>query len=335
MTRSALLLALPIAFIATASASEPGSFQRSLAVNGPVSLDISSGPGGITISPGTSRAVVVHAVIRAAFGRADLGLAEANIKTLEANPPVEQIGNSIRIGYVHNEAVLKGVSITYDIQTPPDTQVRAVADAGGIRVSGIAGPVETVNEAGRSEVENVRGTIRMTTRSGAIFVRNAGSEVILRNESGGIQLEGASGPVEAETKSGRIEISGASQRIHAATQSASIRLRNNAGAATATNHSGSIESLTGSGALQAETVSGSIRVSQTSPAAVHAVSRSGAIQVELAPGKGYDLHLRSEKGRISAFSAPQRKDQHSLEMPINGGGPVVSIETNSSKIEVQ
>lgn len=335
MTRSALLLALPIALVATASASEPGSFQRSLAVNGPVSLDISSGPGGIVVTPGASRAVVIHAVIRAAFGRADLGLADANIKALERDPPVEHTGNNIRIGYVNNEALLKGVSITYEIQTPPDTQLHAVADAGGIRVSGITGPVEIANDAGRSEVDDVRGALKMTSRSGAIVVRNAAGKIVLQNGSGGIQLEGASGPVEAETKSGRIEISGASQDIHATTQSASIRLHDNAGAATAKNRSGSIESLTGSGALQAETVSGSIRVTQTSPAAVRMASRSGAVRIELAAGKGYNLQLRSEKGKVSAANAPQTKNQHKLDAQILGGGPLISVETHSSKIEVQ
>ena len=331
-----VLSILPLAFVLHAAASEPGSFQRSLAVTGPVSLDISSGPGGVVVTTGTSKAVVVHAVIRAAFGRADLGLAEANIKALEQDPPVEQSGNNIRIGYVKSDTILKGVSVTYEIQTPPEPQVHAVADAGGIRVTGVQGPVETINDAGRSEVDGVSGTLKMTTRSGGLFVRDAGSNVVLRNGSGGIQLEGASGSVEAETDSGRIEISGVSQSIHATTQSASIRLHDNAGAAKATNRSGSIESLSSSGALQAETVSGSISISQTSPAPVQAVSRSGAIHVELAAGKGYSLHLRSDKGKISAPGAePQAKDQHALDTQIHGGGPLISVETRSSKIEVE
>jgi len=332
---AALALAVPVLSSSLAMASEPGKFVRTLNVTGPVSLDISSGPGGVAITTGTSRTVVVHAVIRAAFGRADLGLAEANIQALEQNPPVEQNGNTIRVGYVMNEAILKGVSVTYEIQTPQDTQVQASADAGGIHIDDVQGPVELKNDAGFSEVTNVKGTVRMTTRAGTIMVRNAGSSTSLRNDSGGIQLDGANGPVDAETKNGRIELSNVSGKVNATTQSASIRLHNISGDVVARNHSGSIESFASGGAVQAETDSGSIRISQTSPAPIHAISGTGAIRVGLADGEGYNLNLRSEKGKISGRNLAKVKDQHTLNTQISGGGPIVNIETRSSKIEVE
>jgi hypothetical protein len=329
------ILAISLAFASDASASEPGKFERTLNVNGPVSLDISSGPGGVSITTGISRTVVVRAVIRAAFGRADLGLAEANIRALEQSPPIEQTGNTIRVGYVKNEAILKGVSVTYEIQTPQETQVLAFADAGGIHIDGVQGPVEIKNDAGLSEVANVKEMVKMTTRAGGILVRNAGSGASLWNESGGILLEGANGPVDAETKSGRIEVSNVMGKVHATTQSASIRLHDISGDVVASNRSGSIESFASGEGVQAQTVSGSIRISQSSPAPIHAVSGTGAIRVELAVGKGYNLSLRSAKGKISVRSIAKAKDQHSLSTQISGGGPVVDVETRSSKIEIE
>ena len=331
----ALALAIPLFVSSLAMASEPGKFERTLNVTGPVSLDISSGPGGVAITTGSSRTVVVRAVIRAAFGRADLGLAEANIQALVQNPPIEQNGNTIRVGYVKNEAILKGVSVTYEIQTPQDTQVQASADAGGIHIDGVQGPVELKNDAGFSEVDNVKGSLKMTVRAGTIMVRNAGSATSLRNESGGIQLDGASGPVDAETKNGRIELSNVSGKVNAATQSASIRLHDISGDVVARNHSGSIESFASGGAVQAETDSGSIRISQTISAPIHALSGTGAIRVGLAPGKGYNLNLRSEKGKISGSNFAKAKDQHRLNTQILGGGPTIDVETRSSKIEFQ
>jgi DUF4097 and DUF4098 domain-containing protein YvlB len=331
----ALALALPLVFASTVSASEPGKFERTLDVSGPVRLDVSSGPGGVTITSGASHTVVVRAIIRAAFGRADLGLAEANIQALQQNPPVEQNGNTIRVGYVKNEALLKGVSVTYEIQTPQDTKVRASADAGGIHISGIEGPVEVTNDAGMSAISDVKGSIKMTTRAGGIEVKNAGSDAFLRNDSGGILLDGARGLVDADTKNGRIELSNVSGKVHVVTQSASIRLHDISGEVIATNHSGSIQSLSSSGAIQAETASGSIRISQTAAAPIHAVSISGAIRVGLAVDKGYNLNLHSEKGKISGRDVPHAKDQHTLNTQILGGGPVVFAETRSSKIEIE
>ncbi len=329
------LFAIPLIFATVALGSEPGRFERTLNVTGPVTLNVSSGPGGVTVSVGPSHSVTVRAVIRAAFGRADLGLAEANIQTLEQNPPIEQSGNTIRIGYVKNESLLEGVSVTYDIQTPRDTQVQASADAGALHIMSVQGPVETHNDAGMSDVVDVAGALQMTTRSGGIMVRNAGSTALLHNESGGVQLDGAKGAVMVDTRSGRIELANVSGQVSATTQSASIRLHDISGDAVATNHSGSIENLASSGATRASTESGSIRISQVSSAAVHAVSGSGAIRIELAPGKGYNLSLHSEKGKISAHGiAIPGKDQRNLTISVSGGGSLIEVQTRSSKIEI-
>jgi hypothetical protein len=113
--RIACFVVAPLLISTCALASEPGTIDRTLPVSGTVTLDIQSGPGGIHITSGSSSSVVVHAVIRSVLGRADLGIAEANTLALQQNPPIEQNGNSIRIGYVKSEGMLKGVTITRPI----------------------------------------------------------------------------------------------------------------------------------------------------------------------------------------------------------------------------
>src|SRR5258707_546274 len=117
---AALLLGIGIAF-----ASESGGFDRTLSVSGPVDLDVRSDPGGIVVTTGSAASVRVHATIKPLYGRFDLGLAEANIRALEQNPPIEQTGNRIRIGYVNDAAVLRGISMRLEIETPRTTQVHA------------------------------------------------------------------------------------------------------------------------------------------------------------------------------------------------------------------
>src|SRR5664279_4886197 len=85
-----------------ALASEPGVFDRTLSVSGSVELDVRSNPGGIVITACSAKSVRVHAVIKPIYGEYDLGLAEANIRSLERDPPIEQVGNRIRIGYVRD-----------------------------------------------------------------------------------------------------------------------------------------------------------------------------------------------------------------------------------------
>ncbi|MEO8049034.1 MAG: DUF4097 family beta strand repeat-containing protein [Acidobacteriota bacterium] len=317
--------------------SEPGAFDRTLPVAGPVTLDVRSDLGGITITTGSSASVVVHAVIKPVYGRFDLDIAEANIRALERNPPIEQMGNRIRIGYVKDPALLRGVTMRFEIETPGATEVHAYTESGGIRINGIDGPAETATSSGGTEISNVAADIKAAGHSGAIFIRNAGGHVSVRNQSGGIQLLSIRGGVDAETTSGRTEASDVSGKIRSATHSGGISIDNATGAVVARNSSGSIDAFQLSGSVHAETKSGAIRISQISPAPIRAVARSGAIKVDLASGGGYLLDAQSNSGKVSGPSAnmfDRTADAHSLKAQIGSGGPLVDLDTHSSRIEI-
>jgi len=336
--RLAIFISTAFLFCAFAFASEPGTFDRTLPVSGPVTLDVRSDPGGVYITTGSSPNVVIHAVIKPLYGRLDLDIAEANIRALVKNPPIEQVGNQIRIGYVKDPALLSAVTIRFEIATPRATQVHAQTESGGISIDGIAGPAETVTSSGQTEMANVEGDLKVTGHSGAVIVHDAGGHVSVRNGSGGLQLYSIHGGVDAETTSGRIEISNVSGDIRATTRSASIRIDKAKGTVEAHNTSGSIDALRLSGSVHAETTSGAIRISQVSPAPIRALTRSGAIKVELASGGGYVLDAQSNSGKVSGPSTSalaRTKDAHSLKGQIGSGGPLVDLDTHSSKIEIE
>ena len=50
----------------------------------------------------------------------------------ESNPPIQQSGNSIRIGYDLPDDVKRHVSINYEITVPPDTSVQGHSGSGNI-----------------------------------------------------------------------------------------------------------------------------------------------------------------------------------------------------------
>jgi DUF4097 and DUF4098 domain-containing protein YvlB len=243
-----------------------------------VSLDVQSDPGGVYISTGTSPNVVIHAIVRPLYGRLDLDIAEANIRALEKDPPIEQVGNQIRIGYVKDPARLRAVTIRYEIATPRATQVHVQTESGGISIDGIAGPAVTLTSSGRTEITHVADTVKVTGHSGSVIVRDAGADVSVRSGSGSLQLSGIRGTLDCETTSGRIEISDVSGDMRAATHSASIRINQAKGSVVALNTSGSVESLQVSGPVRAETTSGAIRISQLRPAPIRALTRSVEIK---------------------------------------------------------
>lgn len=335
--RVAFRISAPILFCSVAFASKPGTFDRTLPITGPVTLDVRSDPGGVYITTGSSANVVVHALINPLYGKFDLDIAEANIRALERNPPIEQVGNQIRVGYVKDPALLRGVTIRFDIETPRATEVNAHTQFGGISIDGIAGPIATVTSSGRTEISNVEGAIKAISGSGAILIRNVGGEVSVRNGSGGLQLSGIRGSVDAETRSGRTEMSDVSGDIRVRTHSASIRLDKAKGDIEAYNTSGSIDAFQSSGSVYAETTSGAIRISQMRPAAIRALTGSGAIKVELPSGGGYLLDAQSNSGTVSGRATaglPRTEGVHCLKGRIGSGGPLVDLDTHSSKIEI-
>ncbi len=329
---AALLLGTCIAL-----ASESGTFDRTLSVSGRVDLDVRSDPGGIIITSGSAAAVRVHAVIKPLYGRFDLDLAEANIRALERNPPIEQVGNRIRIGYVSDPALLRGISMRLEIETPRTTEVHAHTASGGIRLDGMDGPANTETSSGRTEISNVASEVRVASHSGAIVIRGAGGAVSARNESGGIQIASVHGPVEAQTTSGRTEISDVSGDVRSITHSGSISIDNAKGTVTAHNTSGSINAFQLTGSVHAETKSGAIRIAQTRPAPIRALTDSGSINVELASRGGYSIDAQSDSGRVSGPVSDgfnQVAENHRLKQQIGDGGPLVDLDTHSSKINI-
>lgn len=225
----------------------------------------------------------MHAVIKPLFGMLDLGISEANIRALEQNPPIRQDGNRIRIGYVKDPALLTGVSMRLEIETPRATQLHAHTTSGVIRIDGIDGPALTETSSGRTEISNIAGDVTANTHSG------------------------------------------------------SIRIDNARGAVVAHNSSGSIDALQLAGSVHAETSSGAIRISQVNPAPIRARAHSGSIKVELADRGGYLIDAQSHSGRVSGpvGNGPEQvANNHRLKEQIGAGGPLVDLDTHSSKIDI-
>jgi len=205
-------------------ADEQGSFEKTLTVSGPVDLDVVTDSGGITVLPGPAGSVRVHAILKAQHGWFDFNDAEAHIRELERNPPVEQTGNRVRVGYVHGRDLLRGVSMRIEIYTPAATQLRARADSGGIHAEGIHGPVDCHTDSGGIEVRDISAEVRASADSGGIRLGRIGGSVTARVDSGGIDAIDIAGGIDAEADSGSIRL--------AQTKPASIRAKADSGGIT-------------------------------------------------------------------------------------------------------
>ena len=185
-----------------------GSFDRTLNVSGPAELDVSTGSGSIDIRQGSAGRVEIHGRIRAGsdwlrFSRD----AEDVVREIEANPPIEQNGNRIRIGRLENRDSRRNVSISYEIVVPARASVRSHTGSGSQTIAGIEGPVDAGTGSGSITLTDVRGRISAETGSGSIHAGGVRGEFRARTGSGGIRVDGEqTGPWELQTGSGGVDI---------------------------------------------------------------------------------------------------------------------------------
>jgi len=185
--------------------AEDGSFEKSVAVSGVVDLDVKTDSGGITVRQGAAGSVSIHAILKAERNWFSSGDVEARMRELESHPPVEQMGNRVRVGYAR-EGLLKGISMRLEIETPVDTQLRARADSGGIRVESIRGPVDCKTDSGGIEVQDISGNVRAAADSGGIHVKSVNGSPVAHVDSGGIEARGIAGSIDAQTDSGSVRL---------------------------------------------------------------------------------------------------------------------------------
>jgi len=186
--------------------SSDGSFDRILNVSGNVDLEVDTSSGRIEIRRGPDGRVAIHGTIHASsdwFG--SYRDVEDAIRRIEANPPLEQNGNNIRIG--PDRYRFEHVSISYELVVPEHCSVRSHTGSGSQTIEGIDGSVDVSTGSGRITLDSVRGNVTAGTGSGSITANSLRGEFRGHTGSGHITAEGEqTGRWDLETGSGGVEI---------------------------------------------------------------------------------------------------------------------------------
>jgi len=184
-----------------AGAPVEGRFDRSLSVNGPVDLNIRTGAGGIRIDTGPTNSV--HVIARIRVNGWFEGDPERRVKQIEANPPIQQDGNRIRIGPVGDNELYQHVSIEYELTVPEATSVYSAAGSGGQTIRNVRGPVHATAGSGGIRIDGTQGDVHVTAGSGGIRLTGIRGAVVARVGSGGITLSVADNlPFELDASAG-------------------------------------------------------------------------------------------------------------------------------------
>ncbi len=297
----AMTMCLPAAFAAEKS------FDRTLSVNGPVTLRVSTGSGYIRVSPGSDNQVHIVGHVKSggnswlAWG----GSSDDAVAKVAANPPIDQAGNIIRVGDDHGNDWAHHVSIDYEITTPANTMLVAQSGSGDLQIS------------------NINGTVKASTGSGSIHAEKLGSGSRLETGSGTIDASNLMGSTTLQTGSGEIRAQlGSAGDVVAGTGSGDIKLENV------------------QGAVKAETGSGTLDISGQPTAPWKLETGSGEISLRL--GNNAHFTLDAETGSGSVKSDPPLTmtthgsiDKHHVSGTVNGGGPTIKAQTGSGDIHIQ
>lgn len=256
---SAAALAVPVLALAS-----DGTFDKTLSVSGQVQLEVSTGSGYVHISPGSDNQVHVVGHVHANHGWMG-GNSEEQVKRVVDNPPIQQSGNTIRIGETHEQSWFNHVSIDYDITAPKSTHLKAESGSGDLKAVSMGGGTRLETGSGTINGDDLGGDSFLETGSGDIRVNYSnGGSVTASAGSGSIRLTGVKGGLKAETGSGDISIAGQplqDWKVEAGSGSIDLNLGGSRFTLDAETGSGSIHTdqpITMQGSMERHHITGSV-----------------------------------------------------------------------------
>jgi beta-lactamase regulating signal transducer with metallopeptidase domain len=260
-----------------ASIADPAetTFDRNLTFSGKLDLSVFTGSGSITFTRGAANQIHIHGIVKVNHNDDP-----AQPQQIAANPPIEQQGNTIRIGG-HQEN-LHNISISYEIEAPADSALNAATGSGNITDTGVGQDAKLTTGSGNVTATGIEGGFKIQTGSGNIAIDGTGQgDAKAQTGSGNIDLKGVHGSLLAQTGSGGIRAAGTpsspwrlstgSGTIELSTANAPIDLDATVGSGSISTHAATMQTaadkhhmhvqLNGGGPeVRVETGSGSIRV---------------------------------------------------------------------------
>jgi DUF4097 and DUF4098 domain-containing protein YvlB len=319
-TLGLLFLALGISALPL-SASATGHFERTLQVSGPVDLDITSGSGNVTVHTGGSSSVSVSAKIHASNSWLFGGDAEEKVRRIEKNPPVEQQGNTIRIGKFEDSELQRNISIDYDVTVP--TQTRLVSHTG----------------SGDQIISGLQLQLTAKTGSGNVTIENIGSDARISSGSGDLKINSVNGILNAQTGSGNIRALGVAGEIVANTGSGDVEIHQvAAGDVKVETGSGNVRLFGVKGGLRAETGSGDIHAEGEATHDWRLGAGSGKITLRVPAQASFNLDARTSSGTLKVnhpLTIQGSVSHNHITGKAGSGGVLLDLHTGSGDIEIE
>ncbi len=317
LREAAVLGALLAAFTGCNSGpAATGKFERTYTVTGPLRLELNNTAGDVSILPSADDKVHIRAEVRAAgFG---FDNPQKRLNNAVANPPVEQRGNTIRVG--KDSSHLRHLTITYSIEVPHATEVNSSVISGAQTIRGLNGPIKATAVSGSIRVENIDLDAQLSSATGTVSASEIGSDVRISSASGNATAARVRGDVRINAIAGEIQILQPAARIEADTTSGSVDIRGAKADVKA-------HAIAGKISIQGDPGNGSYWDLKTV---------SGPVQLFVPNSAGFHLTAEALSGEIRA-DVPiviEEQGKHSLRAHMGSGTGRVEIHTTSGEIRI-
>ncbi|HET9406315.1 MAG TPA: DUF4097 family beta strand repeat-containing protein [Candidatus Sulfotelmatobacter sp.] len=292
---------LVTASIALAS-SPQGTFERTLQVNGPVTLEVLTHSGDITVRGGPAGSVFIRGKIYVGDHWL-FGDRKSDVSEIQQHPPIRQDGNSIHIDYVN----ARNISVDYEITVPSETALRTHSGSGDQTIEGLHGNTELESGSGDLKLANLTGELRLQTGSGDVRAHGISGSLRGGAGSGDIEIEeNGTGDIDLHTGSGNLSVRGVN------------------------------------GGFRGDTGSGDVTVEGRQTSSWEVRTGSGNVHVRLPQSAAFDADITTNSGSIDVDSPVEMTVQGRVQSPhksihgkVHGGGPTLSVRTGSGDIHIQ
>lgn len=294
-----------------------GSFDRTLKVTGPIRLELTNTSGDLSITGSADGKVHVHADARASG--AGFESPEKRMSELVENPPVEQHGDTIRIGVELRRS--RNVKINYVIEVPRETEVDSTVVSGEQTIVNVRGPVKAQAVSGSIRADHVDKQVQLATISGSIHADNIGDDLRASSTSGTVVVSNIKGDVRISAISGVTQITKPGARVEASTGS------------------GAVEVQGATSDVKAHAASGRVNVEGNPNSTSHwdLNTVSGLVQLAVPANANFHLVAEAMSGEIKADIpiVVEEQSKHSLRARVGNGGGRVEVHTVSGQIRVR
>ena len=320
LAATASLMVLVAALATAGCAMGPaatGSFDRTLSVKGPIRLELNNTSGDVSITGASDGKVHIHAEAHAS----GMGFAspEKRISNFISNPPIEQRGDTIRIGEEMRR--VRNLSVTYVIEVPRETEISSAVLSGAQTIQGVRGPVKAEAASGSIRVSNVERQAQLSSLSGSIRADNIGDDLRANSASGAVTVSNIKGDVRISALSGSTQIIQPGGRVEASTASGSV----------------SVEGATSD--VKAHAASGRVNVQGNPGSSSYwdLKTASGSVQLGVPANANFHLAADAVSGEIRADIPVVIEEQgkHSLRARVGTGGGRIEIHTVSGEIRLR